>query len=68
MFKSDYVLTELLNSQLNQLRVHYALQGNQEKCLEIIEAQKPENFLSSRARKIELLAQYQPEFEVCLNQ
>jgi hypothetical protein len=68
MFKSDYVLTELLNSQLNQLRVHYALQGNQEKCLEIINAQKPENFLSGRIRKIELLAQYQPEFEECLNQ
>ena len=68
MFKSDYVLTELLNSQLNQLRVHYALNGNQAKCLEIMEAQKPENFLSGRARKIELLAQYQPEFEVCLNQ
>jgi hypothetical protein len=68
MFKSDYVLTELLNSQLNQLRVHYALQGNQEKFLEIIEAQKPVNFLSGRIRKIELLAQYQSEFEVCLNQ
>jgi hypothetical protein len=68
MFKSDYVLTELLNSQLNQLRVHYALQGNQEKCLEIINAQKPENFLSGRIRKIELLAQYQSEFEECLNQ
>jgi hypothetical protein len=68
MYKSDYVLTELLNSQLNQLRVHYALQGNQEKCLEIINAQKPENFLSGRIRKIELLAQYQPEFEECLNQ
>ena len=68
MFKSDYVLTELLNSQLNQLRVHYALQGNQAKCLELINAQKPENFLSGRARKIELLAQYQSEFDLCLNQ
>ncbi|MEY4541014.1 MAG: hypothetical protein RLZZ306_2771 [Bacteroidota bacterium] len=68
MFKSDYVLTELLNSQLNQLRVYYALQGNQEKCLEIIDAQKPENFLSGRDRKIELLAHYQPEFDLCLNQ
>ena len=68
MFKSDYVLTELLNSQLNQLRVYYALQGNKEKCLEIMEAQKPENFLSSRNRKIELMAQYQPEFDLSLNQ
>jgi hypothetical protein len=68
MFQSDYVLTELLNSQLNQLRVYYALQGNQEKCLELIDAQKPENFLSGRDRKIELLAQYQPEFDLCLNQ
>jgi hypothetical protein len=68
MFKSDYVLTELLNSQLNQLRVYYALQGNQEKCLKLIEAQKLENFLSGRERKIELLAQYQPEFDLCLNQ
>lgn len=68
MFRSDYVLSELLTSQLNQLRVHYALQGNQEKCLELIEAQKPENFLSGRERKIELLAQYQPEFDLCLNQ
>ncbi len=67
MFKSDYVLTELLNSQLNQLRVHYALQGNQAKCLEIMEAQKPENFLAGREKKMELLAQYQPAFEVCLN-
>lgn len=68
MFRSDYVLTGLLNSLLNQLRVHYALQGNQEKCYELIEAQKPENFLSGRERKIELLAQYQPEFDLCLNQ
>lgn len=68
MFRSDYVLSELLTSQLNQLRVHYALQGNQEKCLELIEAQKPENFLSGRERTIELLAQYQPEFDLCLNQ
>jgi hypothetical protein len=68
MFKSDYVLTELLNSQLNQLRVHYALQGNKAKYLEIMEVQKPENFLSGRERKIELLAQYQPEFDLCLNQ
>jgi hypothetical protein len=66
MFKSDYILTELLTSMLNQLRVHYALSGNKEKCLEIMEALKPENFLSGRTRKIELLDKYQPEFDLCL--
>lgn len=68
MFQSDYILSELLTSTLNQLRIHYGLTGNQEKFLEIREAQKPENFLSGRARKIELLDKYQQEFEVCLTQ
>jgi hypothetical protein len=68
MFQSDYILTELLTSTLNQLRIHYGLTGNQEKFLEIREAQKPENFLSGRAKKMELLAKYQQEYEVCLTQ
>lgn len=67
MFQSDYILTELLTSMLNQLSVHYGLAGNQEKFLEIREAQKAENFLSGRAKKIELLDKYQKEFDLCLN-
>ena len=67
MFQSDYILTELLTSMLNQLKIHYGLTGNQEKFLEIREAQRPENFLSGREKKMELLDKYQKEFDLCLN-
>ena len=67
MFQSDYILTELLTSMLNQLRIHYGLTGNQEKFLEIREAQRPENFLLGREKKMELLDKYQKEFDLCLN-